>query len=120
MRSRYDGNPGKEASIANVRHKRLEAQHSAKDAFVKKVQSEQGRYAGKAPKLEEKSMHFNAYMCNNGEHAQSFGKKLTMGLDKVAFPVNGQGDDSGCNVPCRTLRWMSYGTGCQDDKRCHY
>lgn len=94
MRSRYDGNPGKDASIANVRQKRLEAEHSAKNAFVKKVQAEQARHAGRAPRLEEKSMHFNAYMCNNGEHAQQFGKELTRGLDKVAFPVDGEGNDS--------------------------
>jgi len=94
MKSRYDGNPGKEASIANVRHKRLEAEHAAKNAFVKKVQAEQARHAGRSPKLEAKSMEFNAYMCNNGEHAQEFGKKLTAGMDKVAFPLDGNGNDS--------------------------
>lgn len=94
MKDRYDGNPGKEAAIARTRHQRLEAEHNAKNAFVKKVQAQQGKYAGKAPKLEEKAMHFNAYMCNNGAHAQEFGKALTKGLDKVAFPVDGEGDDS--------------------------
>lgn len=87
MRSRYDGNPGKEASIANVRQKRLEAEHSAKDAFVKKVQAQQAKHAGRAPKLEAKSMEFNAYMCNNGEHAQEVARDITKGLDKVAFPL---------------------------------
>jgi len=87
MRSRYDGNPGKEASIANVRQKRMEAEHSAKDAFVKKVQAQQAKHAGKAPMLEEKSMHFNAYMCNNGEHAQELARDVTKGMDKVAFPL---------------------------------
>ncbi len=80
--------------IANVRQKRLEAEHSAKNEFVKKVQMEQARNAGRAPNLRDESMHFNAYMCNNGEHAQEFGKKLTAGLDKVAFPVDGEGNDS--------------------------
>jgi len=94
MKSRYDGNPGKEASIANVRHNRLEAEHSAKNAFVKKVQNDQARYAGRSPNLKGESMEFNAYMCNNGAHAQELGKSLTKGLDKVAFPVDGEGDDS--------------------------
>jgi hypothetical protein len=94
MKSRYDGAPGKDAAMANVRQKRLEAEHSAKNAFVKKVQAEQARNAGRPPKLEAKSMEFNAYMCNNGEHAQRLAKSLTKGLDKVAYPVDGEGDDS--------------------------
>ena len=86
--------PGKDASIANSRQKRLEAEHSAKNAFVKKSMNEQDRHAGTMPDLKPESMEFNAYMCNNGEHAQKFGKKLTAGLDKVAFPVDGEGNDS--------------------------
>jgi len=80
--------------MANVRQKRLEAEHAAKNAFVKKVQSEQGMHAGRAPNLRGESMEFNAYMCNNGAHAQELGKSLTKGLDNVAFPVDGEGDDS--------------------------
>lgn len=91
---RYDGNPGKENMIANVRQKRLESEHAGKDAFVKKVQAEQAQHQGKAPNLKAEAMHFNAYMCNNGPHAQMLAKELTGGLDKVAFPVDGEGDDS--------------------------
>ena len=94
MKSRYDGMPGKEAAIANARQKRLEAEHSAKNAFVKRVQAEQARHGAKHPKLEANSLEFNAYMCNNGEHAQMLAKELTRGLDKVAFPVDGEGNDS--------------------------
>lgn len=94
MKSRYDGNPGKEASIASVRHSRLESEHSAKNAFVKKVQSEQARHAGRSPNLKGEAMEFNAYMCNNGAHAQMLAKDITRGLDTVAFPVDGEGDDS--------------------------
>ena len=94
MKSRYDGNPGKEASIANVRQSRLESEHTAKNAFVKKVQSEQARHAGRSPNLKGESMEFNAYMCNNGAHAQKLAKDITRGLDPVAFPVDGEGDDS--------------------------
>ena len=94
MKSRYDGAPGKESMVSNSRHKRLEAEHSAKNQFVKKVQSEQDRHAGRSPKLEAKSMEFNAYMCNNGEHAQRLAKSVTKGLDKVAYPVDGEGNDS--------------------------
>lgn len=80
--------------MQNTRQRRFEAEHSAKDAFVKKVQAQQARNGGRAPDLKGESMEFNAYMCNNGEHAQMLGKKLTEGLDKVAFPVDGNGDDS--------------------------
>ena len=87
MRNRYDGAPGKDSALANKRQARFEAEHSAKDQFVKKVQAEQAKHMGKAPKLEGKSLEFNAYMCNNGEHAQEFARSLTAGLDKTAFPV---------------------------------
>jgi hypothetical protein len=94
MKSRYDGSPGKEASLAKMRQNRLEAEHSAKNQFVKKVQNEQSRHGGRSPNLKGEAMEFNAYMCNNGEHAQMLAKEITKGLDKVAFPVDGEGNDS--------------------------
>ncbi len=94
MNSRYDGAPGKDAALNNTRMARLERQHSAKDAFVKKEQAATQKYAGKRPVLKPDMFEFNANMQNNGEWAQGFGRKLTSGLDKVAFPVNGTGDDS--------------------------
>lgn len=94
MKSRYDGQPSKEAAISNMRQKRLEAEHSAKNQFVKKVQNEQARHGGRAPNLKPEAMNFNAYMCNNGAHAQMLAKDVTKGLDPVAFPVDGEGDDS--------------------------
>lgn len=94
FKDRYDGNPGKEASIANKRQSRLEAEHSAKNAFVKKEQSEQGRYYGRKPMMVGELMEFNANMQNTGEWAQGLGKRLTSGIDHVAFPVDGEGDDS--------------------------
>lgn len=87
MRNRYDNSPSKDARMANVRQGRLEAEHMAKNAFVKRVQAAQAKHAGKAPDLKEEAMHFDAYMCNNGEHAVKLGEKITAGLDKVAFPV---------------------------------
>lgn len=42
--------------------------------------------AGRKPNLKPEAMKFDAYQCNNGEHAQEFGRVLTKGLDK-AFPV---------------------------------
>jgi hypothetical protein len=87
MMDRYDGMKGKENANANSRQRRLEAEHNAKDAFVKKVQGECDKYAGKAPNLEAKFEKFNAAMMNNGPHAQEFARDLTKGLDKVAFPV---------------------------------
>lgn len=94
MKDRYDGNPGKEAAIANTRQSRLESQHSAKDAFVKREQAATDKYAGRKPEMKADMFEFNANMQNNGAWAQDFGRKLTAGLDKVAFPVDGTGDDS--------------------------
>jgi hypothetical protein len=95
MKSRYDNAPGKDAAMQNTRQKRYEAEHNAKDAFVKRQQNELSRKAGKAPHLEGKALEFNAYMCNNGLHAQELAVDMTKGLDKVAFPVKGpSGDDS--------------------------
>lgn len=87
MKSRYDNSPGKDAKMANVRQRRFESEHSGKNAFVKRVQAAQAKHAGTVPDLKEEAMQFNAYMCNNGEHAVKLGEKITAGLDKVAFPV---------------------------------
>lgn len=48
---------------------------------------EQARHQGRAPNLPAAAMHFNAYACNNGEHAQEVARDVTSGLDKVAFPL---------------------------------
>jgi len=87
MMDRYNGLKGKENVNAQARQRRLEAEHNAKDNFVKKVQNAQDKFAGKAPELKKEAEKFNAYMCNNGEHAQEYARSLTAGLDKVAFPV---------------------------------
>lgn len=87
MKNRYDGAPGKEAAMAKARQNHYEAQHSATNQFVKKVQAEQAKHAGRAPNLRPESMEFNAYGCNNGQHAQELAKDITKGLDPVAFPV---------------------------------
>ena len=94
MKDRYDGAPGKDAAIHNVRQKRYEAEHMGKDEFVKKQERELDKYAGKRPDLKNDMFEFNANMQNNGAWAQGLAKKLTVGLDKVAFPVDGMGDDS--------------------------
>ncbi len=65
----------------------MEAEHSAKDAFVKRQQAELAKMGGRSPNLKSESLEFNSYMCNNGEHAQELARDLTTGLDKVAFPV---------------------------------
>lgn len=82
-RDQDSGNAGME----NSAHSRLQAEHNSKDEFVKRQQAETAKYGGREPRLSEKSMHMNAYMCNDGEHAKEFGRKLTEGLDKKAFPV---------------------------------
>jgi hypothetical protein len=73
--------------MANTRQKRHEAEHSAKDAFVKRQEAELSKMGAKAPMMKGESMEFNAYMCNNGEHAQELARSLTKGMDKVAFPL---------------------------------
>jgi hypothetical protein len=87
MKSRYDNAPGKEASMAKTRQMRFESEHSSKNAFVKKQQAELARMAGKVPNLKGEAMEFDAYMCNDGEHAQELARDVTKGLDKVAFPL---------------------------------
>lgn len=94
MKDRYDGNPGKDAGMMNRRQSRLEAEHSAKNAFVKREQMNKDKYAGRKPEMKSDLMEFNATMQNTGEWAQGLGKRLTAGIDKVAFPVDGEGDDS--------------------------
>jgi protein-arginine kinase activator protein McsA len=73
--------------MAKTRQNRYEAEHSATNQFVKKVQNEQAKHAGRIPNLKGEAMEFNAYMCNNGEHAQELAKDITKGIDAVAFPV---------------------------------
>lgn len=73
--------------MAKLRQNRYEAESSANNAFVKKQQAELARMGGKSPNLSPKSMEFNSYMCNNGEHAQELARDITKGLDKIAFPV---------------------------------
>lgn len=87
MKSRYDNAPGKDAAMANTRQNRFEAEHNEKDNFVKRVQNEQARHGGRAPKMMPEMMEFDAFMSNNGEHAQELAREITPGLDKVAFPV---------------------------------
>lgn len=87
MRDRYDGSPGKDAAMANTRQKRLEAEHSSKNEFVKKQQAELSRMGAVLPNLKAEALEFNAYQCNNGMHAQELARDITKGIDKVAFPV---------------------------------
>lgn len=94
MKDRYDGAPGKDAALANTRQRRYEAEHSRKNEFVKREQASLDKYAGKRPEMKADLMEFNAQMQNTGEWAQNFGKKLTASIDHVAFPVDGEGDDS--------------------------
>lgn len=66
---------------------KMEAMHSANNAFVKKAQAQTASLAGHAPSLPKEAMKFNAYMTNDGMHAQELARSLTSGLDKKAFPV---------------------------------
>jgi hypothetical protein len=76
-----------DAGMENASHARLQAEHASKDEFVKRQQAETARFGGREPKLKEASMRLDAYMCNDGDHAKEFGRKLTEGLDKTVYPV---------------------------------
>lgn len=87
MRDRYDGVRGKEARTEKSRQTRLEGEHNSNDAFVKKIQAEQAKYAGKNPNMKPEMMKLNATMSNTGEYAQECARNLTKGIDHAAFPV---------------------------------
>lgn len=78
---------GKEARRSNMREKRLDAEHRGNNEFVKRHQEELKGMSGRDPRMDGKMMDFCSYMSNDGEHAQQFGRELTAGLDKKAFPV---------------------------------
>lgn len=65
----------------------FEAHHKSNNAFVREHEAMTASMGGKSPKLDGRLMNFNAEMMNTGEHAQDFGRSLTAGLDKKAFPV---------------------------------
>lgn len=59
----------------------------ANNEFVRKQQNEMRKKMGDKPKLSSDKTKFDAYMCNNGKHAQEFARELTKGIDHSAFPV---------------------------------
>ena len=56
------------------------------NAFVKAEQAKMKGKMGNRPGAPAEMKHFNAYMSNDGEGAQSFGRKLCAGMDD-AFPL---------------------------------
>jgi hypothetical protein len=56
------------------------------NAFVRAEQAKQKKMMGDRPKMKKEMEEFNAYMSNDGENAQDFGRKLCKGLDD-AFPL---------------------------------
>jgi hypothetical protein len=56
------------------------------NAFVKSEQMKMRAKMGNRPGAPKEMLHFDAYMSNDGEGAQSFGRKLCSGLDD-AFPL---------------------------------
>lgn len=90
----YTMRGGKDAEIANKRQRMGEAQHSQKDAFVQREQNARKSLEGRAPMMEDRFMKMDASMMNNGAHAQKLARSITAGLDKRAYPVNGDVDES--------------------------
>lgn len=88
MKNRYDGIPSREAAKSEKLNRMYESEHNANNAFVKKNEAAmQSLGMKKAVNLEGKYMMMDACMVSDGEHAQSFARSLTAGLDKKAFPV---------------------------------
>jgi hypothetical protein len=85
---------GKDAEIANNRQRMGEEQHSGSDAFVRAEQAKMKGMAGRAPKMDDRYMKFDACMINNGAHAQELAKDLTRGIDHLAYPVRQKVDES--------------------------
>jgi hypothetical protein len=56
------------------------------NAFVKSEQMKMKGKMGNRPVMKKEMEEFNAYMSNDGEKAQSFGRKLCAGLED-AFPL---------------------------------
>jgi hypothetical protein len=56
------------------------------NAFVRAEQAKMRSKMGGKPSIPAEMKDFCAYMSNDGEHAQEFGRKLTSGMED-AFPV---------------------------------
>lgn len=56
------------------------------NAFVRAEQAKMKKHMGNRPMMKKEMEEFNAYMSNDGENAQDFGRKLCKGLDD-AFPL---------------------------------
>ena len=56
------------------------------NAFVKAEQMKMKSKMGNRPGAPREMEEFNAYMSNDGEHAQEFGRKLCAGMED-AFPL---------------------------------
>ena len=56
------------------------------NAFVRAEQAKMKNKMGDRPRMKKEMEEFNAYMSNDGENAQDFGRKLCKGLDD-AFPL---------------------------------
>jgi len=56
------------------------------NAFVKAEQAKMMKKMGDRPVMKKEMEQFNAYMSNDGDHAKSFARGLTKGLDD-AFPL---------------------------------
>lgn len=87
MKNGYSMVKSRESVRANERQKMFEKDHKFNDQFVRQHEAMTASMAGKAPNLESRYMHFDAEMVNDGDHAKEFGRELTSGLDKKAFPV---------------------------------
>lgn len=57
------------------------------NSFVKAQQARMAGMMGDRPGVPKEGKKFDAYMCNDGDAAESMARKLTSGLDKKAFPV---------------------------------
>jgi hypothetical protein len=88
MAKDYTMRDGKDQVLMMNRNRMGEKQHSDANAFVRKEQSAVVGMAGNiSAQVDGKYMDYCSPMFNNGEHAQTFARSLTSGLDKKAYPV---------------------------------
>ena len=76
-----------EAGRVNKNRSMYEADYSKSNEFVHKQQNELKKLYGGNAHITQESMNTDSYMCNDGEHAEKFSKKLTHAFDKLANPV---------------------------------
>lgn len=79
---------GNTADMGARYRERQGMEYSDNNRFADKRQVVLKALGGKDPRLEAKYTYYDANMTVNGDSAKSFGRTLTKGMDKKAFPID--------------------------------